>query len=75
MNIYELSISLSYSNDKSDVNAIDFECEFLPKLINSCESAVQLNCSLILAWIFRSIAKKVFFNSFFSQHFHKICLI
>ena len=55
LNLYELSTSLIKLND----NDLISENEFLSKLINLCECAVKLNCSIILTWIFRSIAKKV----------------
>ena len=57
MNLYELAVSLSLNNltDKD----VDIEEEFIPKLINSCNSSVNLSSTIIIVWIFRSIAKKV----------------
>lgn len=55
INLYELSVSLIIKNSSDS----DKEEEFIEKLILSCNSALNLNCSIILVWIFRSISKKV----------------
>ena len=55
INLYELSVSLVIKNSSDS----DKEEEFIEKLISSCNSALNLNCSIILVWIFRSISKKV----------------